>query len=291
MAAAKAAKYIYEQAWESFPDDILSDATSLKKPEYLNTLLSTIRAKTIACLFHAYLAYIPALDAQPQNWPSLELRNEGRGVYLNADYADYFLWRGAAIILSKDVMKYILFDSMDESLRSAFNSAAHFSGLHSLQEESLSSLLDAGEYILDEADAMKASMPTYSKLCDMCSFALPEGRSVPLDFDSLEKVRNAAEAEAPDDELEIEATGVEESAGPGVEGMQVSSPLSPLSSEAEAASVEESAGLEAEGMQSSSPLSPLSWQSSEDSEEEVEERVEDIEGPPANRLRSRGARR
>ena len=262
----------------------------MKRSEYLNTLLSTIRAKTIACLFHAYLAYIPALDAQPQNWPSLELRNEGRGVYLNADYADYFLWRGVAIILSKDVMKYILFDSMDESLRSAFNSAAHFSGLHSLQEESLSSLLDAGEYILDEADAMKASMPTYSKLCDMCSFALPEGRSVPLDFDSLEKVRNAAEAEAPDDELEIEAAGVEESAGPGVEGMQVSSPLSPLSSEAEAASVEESAGLEAEGMQSSSPLSPLSWQSSEDSEE-VEERVEDIEGPPANRLRSRGARR
>ena len=214
----------------------------------------------------------------------------GRRVYLKADYADYFLWRGAAIILSKDVMKYILFDSMDESLRSAFNSAAHFSGLHSDQEESLSSLLDAGEYILDEVDAMKASMPTYSKLCDMCSFALPEGRSVPLDFDSLEKVRNAVEAEAPDDELEIEAAGVEESAGPGVEGMQVSSPLSPLSNEAEAAGVEESAGLEAEGMQSSSPLSPLSWQSSEDSEE-VEERVEDIEGPPANRLRSRGAHR
>ena len=60
-------------------------------------------------------------------------------------------------------------------------------------------------------------------------------------------------------------------------------------SEAEAAGVVESAGPEAEGSQSSSRLSSLSRLPSEDSEEGVEERVEDDEGPPAKRLRSRGS--
>ena len=179
--------------------------------------------------------------------------------YLNASYADYFLWRGAAIILSKEVMKCLLFDFMEDDIRSAFNDAAHFSGLHSPQEESLCSLLNASEHILDEADVMKTSMPTYNKLFDMCSWELFGGRSIPLDFDSLENTRNAVEAEAPEGESEAEAAGVEEEAGP-----------------------------KAEGVRSSSPLSSLSWLSSEDPEERVEERVKDVEGPPAKRLRSRG---
>ena len=195
------------------------------------------------------------------------LTQEKPKAYSNIGYASYFLWRGAAIILSKEVMQCLLFDFMEDDLRQSFNDAAHFSGLHSPEEESLSSLLHASEYILDEADAMKASMPTYNKLFDMCSFALLEGRSIPLDFDALENARNAMEADAP----EAEAAGVVQSAGP------------------EAAGVVESAGPEAEGVQSSSPLSSLSQLSSEDPEEGVEERVEDVEGPPAKRLRSRGS--
>ena len=180
--------------------------------------------------------------------------------YLLAAYANYFLWRGAAIILSREVMQCLLFDFMEDDIRSAFNDAAHFSGLHSSQEESLSSLLNAGEYILDEVDVMKTSMPIYNKLFDMCSFELLGGRSIPLDFDSLENTRNASEAETHEGESEAEDPGVEESTG-----------------------------LETEEVQSSSPLSPLSRLPSEEAEERVEERVEDVEGPPTKRLRSRGS--
>ena len=262
-----------------------------EEARYRNILSSTIRAKTIACLFHVYLANIPAPSARLQYWPSRMLTQVAGHVYLNADYADYFLWRGAAIILSKEVMKCLLFDFMEDDIRSAFNDAAHFSGLHSPQEESLSSLLNASGYILDETDAMKTSMPAYNKLFDMCSCELLQGRSIPLDFDSLENTRNAVEAEALEGESEAEAADVKESADPEAEEAQSSSPLSPLSSEAEAAGVEESAGPKTVGLQSSSPLSPLSRLSSEDPEERVEERIEDVEGPPAKRLRSRGARR
>ena len=175
---------------------------------YYNVLLSTIRAKTIACLFHNYLSHIPPSSAQAPIWPSRMLTQEKPKAYSSVSYASYFLWRGAAIILSKEVMQCLLFDFMEDDLRKSFNDAAHFSGLHSPEEESLSSLLHASEYILDEADAMKASMPTYNKLFDMCSFALPEGRSIPLDYDTLENTRNAMEAGAPEGESEAEAAGV-----------------------------------------------------------------------------------
>ena len=128
----------------------------------------------------------------------LPAKSSKASTYAGTIYAKYFLWRGMAIILSRHVMEYILYDYDGESVREAFNAEAHFSGFHSQQEDESLDLLEAAKNLLPDDSPVKQHLHVYNTIFDICSSKIYDGREVPLDCKELQKIRSVVNNEGGD---------------------------------------------------------------------------------------------